>query len=293
MGNYKKNSMTFSKTVTVCGALNLESVDRRKYILGGAGYYASAAASKYAKTKIISCIGDDVEYHNLERIMRKIKVNFKFINIYKGKTFKWEVLLSNDKNRIQNEKIEYGNYLENIPKKNNIYSSIVLLASSHPKMQHRVLKCIKNKKAIIIFDTKKIYIINRIREILQILKDVDILLLNKEEYRAFINKCNLKDIKKIFKKNNRLKIIITKLGRNGGIIIHNNGVIVKYNSIKCRQIHNSIGAGDVFAGTIAGLLARKNKFSIDYITKIIQIAARNSSDFITEDGRKKILCLNQ
>ena len=80
--------------IAVCGALNLEMVDKKPYQLIGGAYYSAFSTARYIKNvNLIGCIGIDVDGSCLkalhdDALVKNVKLN---LSCYNGKNFKHHI----------------------------------------------------------------------------------------------------------------------------------------------------------------------------------------------------------
>lgn len=73
--------------VVVTGALNLESIDDSPFVVGGGGVNAAMAASRFATTKLIGCIGTDINSDLIHDLAVRMGLACNGIDVVNGNTF--------------------------------------------------------------------------------------------------------------------------------------------------------------------------------------------------------------
>jgi len=270
--------------VLIIGTVALDTIEtpfgKVEKTLGGSATYASFAASFFSKPALISIIGHDFPKEYLE-LLRRRGINLEGLKI-EDKTFHWEGFYEYDMNEAKTRKTEL-NSLENfkveVPEK---YKDIkyVFLANIDPEQQLELLRQI-NKPDFIVLDTMNFWINNKKSSLLNVIKKVDILLLNDGEARQLFNTANL-----VKAANSALslgpKAVIIKKGEHGALLFTKN----KHFNAPGYPLENIIdptGCGDAFGGAFIGYLAKtKNLDELNFRKAIVYgsvVASNNAEDF--------------
>lgn len=284
--------MPYKHGVVVTGAINLESINGQDIELAGAGIYAATSSAKYSDTKLIGCVGSDIDRNIFQDLTLRFGLDCSEVEILNGKTFTWYVTYSNDKNKILNETKDYGDYYNMIPNPGIIYTEVLLLATGNPFVQKKVLQAalLQKRPKYILFDSKIVHYIERLEPIKSILDETNIFFATQEEIDLFMKKENMSLLSDIFMKFNKLNIIIIKKGASGGKVILRDKKEINYNAVKQKKVVDTTGAGDIFAGTFAGLLACCDDLNSENLIKIIEASATAASRSVAFLGRSKIYC---
>ena len=248
--------------------------------LGGSAAYASFAASFFAKPSVLSVIGKDFP-KNYITILEDRKIDIKGVQIA-GKTFHWEGFYEYDMNEAKTRKTELNSLVSfkvKIPvnQKNIKY---VFLANINPDHQMDTLKQIK-KPDLVVMDTMNFWINNKKKPLLEVIKKVDVLLLNDGEARQLFETASLvKAAKKAL--NLGPKAVIIKKGEHGSLLFTDD----KHFSAPgypLENIKDPTGCGDCFGGAFIGYLAKTNDLSESNFRKAIiygsVVASYNAEDF--------------
>ena len=237
-------------------------------IVGGAATYIGLAASFFSKKlAIVSVIGEDFPIEEIT-FLNERNINTDMIQIIKGgKTFYWKGKYH--KNMVSRDTISTElNVLENfkpIIKDDYRNSKIILLGNLHPSVQNQTISQVINKKSFIILDTMNFWMDTAMVELKKAIKKTDLLIINDEEAEQLTGEKNIvKSAKKILKMGPRYSII--KKGDKGSVLISNSK---KYDlpSYPVLKVIDPTGAGDSFAGGVAGCLASEDKINFESIKK--------------------------
>lgn len=276
--------------VVVTGAIDLESVDDDPIRLGGAGILAATAAAKYANTKLIGCIGNDISPEIVENVLDKTGADCSGIEIVPGKTFRWFVKYSQDKNSMMEERHDYGDYYNMFPNPNAFQAKVLLLATGHPKLHDIVLKSgnIGCYPKFIMMDTKGVHIKERFDLISKILEKIHVFFITEDEIKLFFSIINDFHPQKIFDNFNRLNMLVIKNHDKGGRILLRDGTAFYYRPKVPVKVIDPSGAGDVFAGAFAGLVSIQTTIRHEKLVDIIRMAATDAVVSVTARGDNKL-----
>ena len=237
-------------------------------IVGGAATYIGLAASLLSKKlAIVSVIGEDFPLDEIA-FLNKRNINTDMIQIIKGgKTFYWKGKYH--ENMVSRDTISTElNVLENFKptiKDNYKNSKIILLGNLHPYIQNRIISQVINKKSFIILDTMNFWMDTAIDELKKAIKKTDLLIINDDEAEQLTGEKDVvKSAKKVLKMGPSYSII--KKGDKGSVLISNSKKYV-LTSFPVSKVIDPTGAGDSFAGGIAGCLALEDKINFDSIKK--------------------------
>ena len=259
-------------------------------ILGGSGTYIGICSSIFEiKNSIVSVVGGDFKEKNLTLLQNK-NIDISGIEIVKnGKTFFWEGVYHKNMNHRDTINTELNVLADFDPKVPSNYNDpkIVLLGNLHPLIQLKVISQLKNNPDLIILDTMNYWMDNSLSELLNVISKVDLLCINDQEAQQLTNENNL-DIaaKKLFILGP--KYLIIKKGGDGSTIYSKN------NSFNCnvfptKKVKDPTGAGDSFAGGLAGYLTKCNTISFKDVKEGVIYGTALASLCIEDFGPNNIL----
>ena len=184
--------------------------------LGGSAAYASFAASFFSKPNVLSIVGRDFPKDYIE-LLKKHNINLDGLQIL-GKTFFWEGFYEFDMNDAKTKKTELNSLAEFKIKMPDNYKNIkyVFLANIDPDLQLDALSKIKAPK-FVVADTMNFWISSKKNSLMELIKKVDVLLLNDGESRQLFNTVSLvKAAKSVL--NLGPKAVIIKKGEHGALL---------------------------------------------------------------------------
>lgn len=252
-------------------------------IIGGAGTYIGIASSLLTNNlAIVSIIGEDFPEKEI-KFLNERGINTDMIEkVTGGKTFYWKGKYH--ENMINRDTITTElNVLEKFnPVLNPVFSSseIVLLGNLHPAIQNAVINQSTNPNRFIIMDTMNFWMDNTLDELLSVIKKVNLVIINDEEAQQLTGEKNIFNAGEKILKMGPEKVIIKK-GEHGSIYLDAQN---KYMlpAFPVEKLVDPTGAGDSFAGGIAGFLATVNKIGIREIKEAMLYGTLTAS-FCVED----------
>jgi len=229
-------------------------------VLGGAATYFSVAASHFAKVSLVGVVGDDFTAKDAA-IFKGRKIDVRGLERAAGKTFFWAGRYSADMNDRTTLTTELNVFAAFNPKLPREYTglSYLFLANIDPALQLSVLTQMNKRPRIVALDTMNYWIERTPEQLKEILKHVDILMINDTETRQLSSEHNLlRAARAIFKLGPHTLII--KRGEYGAMMVHKNSVAI-VPAFPLEEVQDPTGAGDSFAGGFMGHLARAGRLN--------------------------------
>ena len=149
------------------------------------------------------------------------------------------------------------------PVLNSDFSSaeIILLGNLHPAVQNAVINQSTNPESFIIMDTMNFWMDNALDELLSVIKKVNLIIINDEEAEQLTGEKNIFNAGEKMLKMGPTRVIIKK-GEHGAIYLDRNNKFI-LPAFPVTDLVDPTGAGDSFAGGIAGLLSTKNRIGFE------------------------------
>ncbi|OQX94881.1 sugar kinase [candidate division KSB1 bacterium 4572_119] len=245
-------------SVLVVGSVALDSVEtphgKVDDALGGSATFFSAAASHFTDVSVVAVVGDDFPFQEIE-FLKKRSVNFDGLVQKPGKTFRWGGKYLSDMNQRETLFTHLNVFEEFDPELPEKYKSIpyIFLANIHPQLQLKVLNQIQNPK-LVVLDTMNFWIEGTPDALIEVLKKVNILIINDSEVRLLSGENNIfSGAKKILEMGPN--ILVVKKGEHGALLI-SNGSYFWAPAFPLEKLQDPTGAGDTFAGGFVGYLAK-------------------------------------
>jgi ribokinase len=253
-----------------------------KNVLGGSAIYAAIACSLFAKPGIVSIIGKNYPEQGLNLLKSK-KIDLKGLEVAEGNTFHWAGEYGLDINTAITLKTDL-NVLEDFkPKLPEEYkkTDFLFLGNLSPETQLQVLSQFKKRPKLAIADTMNLWITNSRNKVLEVVKEVDIALINDAEARQLFKTSNLKKAaEEILKLDSKIAII--KKGEHG-CVAFTKKTYFACSGYPLENVIDPTGSGDCFGGAIIGYLSKTKDFSEKNMRKAIvygsSVASYNAEGF--------------
>ncbi len=243
--------------VLVVGSIALDHVktpvEEHAELLGGSASYASVAASFFSNVNLVGVVGDDFPKKHIEFFGDR-KIDLEGLQIVEGKTFRWSGEYHWDLNTRETRSVELNVFEHFTPVLPPSFTDTpyVLLANIAPKLQSHVLDQMSRAR-FVIADTMDLWISIAKDDLLALLKRVDMLILNDGEARQLTGETSLIRAGAAIRKMGP-KFVAIKKGEHGCLLFGENAFF-SCAAYPLEDIHDPTGAGDTFAGGVAGYLA--------------------------------------
>ena len=263
-------------------------------ILGGAATYIGMASSLLGvDTAIVSVVGGDFPQEYIDLLTSK-GINLDGLEIVKeGKTFFWEGRYHNDLN-TRDTLVTELNVLETfnpVVPQNYKSPEVLMLGNLHPIVQKGVLTQLDKRPSLVILDTMNFWMDIAWDDLMDVIKDVDVISINDEEARQMSGEYSLvKAAKKIMTLGP--KTVIIKKGEHGALLFQGEDVFFAP-ALPLEDVFDPTGAGDTFAGGFSGYLAKTNDFSFDNMKRAIVYGSALASVTCEKFGTESLQALTR
>ncbi len=255
-------------SVLIVGSIALDDVktpvEERFDLLGGSASYASVAAGYFCPVSLVGIVGDDFPADHWEFLSSR-GIDLEGVQRAAGKTFRWSGEYMWDMNTRETRSVALNVFETFAPKLPERYRACdhVLLANIAPDLQLQVLDQMEKPK-FVIADTMDLWINIAQPALLELLKRVDMLILNDSEARELTKETSLiKAGKKIQSLGPR--IVAVKKGEHGCLLFGEDDFF-SCPAYPLEDIHDPTGAGDTFAGGLTGYLASRSNGDVSFRT---------------------------
>jgi sugar/nucleoside kinase (ribokinase family) len=229
-------------------------------VLGGSASYITLAARYFCDdVRLVGVVGGDFP-DNYVRVLREGGVDLEGLTVQEdGKTFFWRGRYHYDMNERDTLETQL-NVLETfdatIPASYRD-SRIVCLGNLDPTTQVDVLDQVEAPEYVIA-DTMNFWIENTPDALREMLTRVDCLVINDAEARELADEPNLVAAARAIRAMGPQTLIIKK-GEHGALLFMD-GTVFSAPAYPLEDIQDPTGAGDAFAGGLAGHLVRASSF---------------------------------
>jgi sugar/nucleoside kinase (ribokinase family) len=252
-------------SILVVGSLAYDSIQtpfgRVDRTLGGSANYFSMAASLLAPVKVVGVVGEDYSNEDFE-LLKSRGVDLSGMTKATGKTFHWEGYYEGDMNEAKTLKTDL-NVLENfnpLLPVNYKDCEYVFLANIDPDLQIKVMEQVE-KPILVGSDTMNLWINIKKPSLLNLLKKVQLLLLNEGEAKLLTGSSNgIEAAKRVLELGP--KYVVIKRGEYGFVMAGPDGFFM-LPATPIADVIDPTGAGDSFAGGFFGYLAHRTNNEIN------------------------------
>ena len=261
-------------SLLVVGSIALDTIEtpfgRADNVGGGSAVYISAAASYFtAPIKFVGVVGSDFPKSEID-FLKSRGIDTEGLQVVEGgKTFRWSGRYHydlNERDTLDTQLNVFENFNPVLPE-SYTKSTYVVLGNINPALQLLVINSLVQKPELIVCDTMNLWIKEKCDELLEVLKRVDVLIVNDSEARLLVSEPNLiKAARKIVKLGPRTMII--KKGEHGALLFTDDKIF-SAPAFPFEFICDPTGAGDSFAGGFVGHLARTEDLSDHNLKKAV------------------------
>ncbi|GBD33499.1 MAG: adenosine kinase [Gemmatimonadales bacterium] len=250
-------------SLLVVGSIALDSVETpfgsTADALGGSAVFFGYAASLLHPVQMVGVVGSDFPQKALDRLAER-GVDLAGVQRMKGESFRWKGKYSYDLQNRETLETRLGVFAEFLPRLPEQFRSAryVFLGNIDPELQLSVLDQIQDAR-FVACDTMNYWIHSKRDVLLQLLRHVNVLMVNDSEARELSGDWNIyRAARWILERGPEMVVI--KQGVFGAVMV--NGRDIFYvPAFPLEQVFDPTGAGDAFAGGFMGHLARTGDLS--------------------------------
>ena len=244
-------------SVLVAGTVALDSIhtsaEVHNDLLGGSASYASLAASFSSPVHLCGIVGTDFPEEHRELFSRR-GIDTANVDTVDGRTFRWTGRYHDDMNHRETLDVSIDVLEKFDPRLTPAAAEapVVLLANMSPDNQLAVLGQCK-ARPFVIADSMDLWINIARPGLLEVMRQVDLFVINEDEARMFTECGNLVQAgRKLLEMGPRH--VVVKKGEHGAMLFGANHFFTTP-AYPLTQVADPTGAGDTFAGGLAGSLA--------------------------------------
>lgn len=251
-------------SVVIAGSVALDNVktpqDEQKNLLGGSASYAALAASVFSRpVHLVGIIGHDFPQQHLD-MLASHGVELGGLERSSGASFTWTGEYHEDMNNRTTHAVAV-NVLENwtvkIPDSAK-QAKIAIAANMHPENQMQMIdQC--SGADFIVADTMDLWISIANERLHDVLKRIDLLVINDGEAKEFAGTTNLVEAGRKLRAKGP-KFVIVKRGEHGSYLFgEKDEHFFSCSAYPLPSVFDPTGAGDSFLGGLCGWLAAHGK----------------------------------
>jgi sugar/nucleoside kinase (ribokinase family) len=255
--------------ITVVGSVAFDSIEtpagRRERCLGGAATHFSLAASFFTDVRVIAVVGEDFGVAE-EAVFKARGIDTRGIERAAGKSFFWEGSYLENLNEAKTHTTDLNVFAAFEPKIPEAYrdSEFLFLANIDPVLQRRVRDEMPDVR-LVAGDTMNYWIKDHRAALKEVLKGLDILLINDTEAKMLAGNDNLVQAARAVLAMGP-ETLVVKHGEYGATLFHKStpksrGADLRAPALPLEEVVDPTGAGDSFAGGFFGYLASQQELT--------------------------------
>lgn len=264
-----------------------------EHVVGGSATYFSVAASFFTDVRLVAVVGEDFGEQG-GRVFEGRSIDLAGLQTVPGETFRW--------------KGEYGfdlNTRETIYTKLNVFeqfqpvipeayrsSPFVFLGNIHPRLQLDVLDQVTAPR-LVAADTMNYWIEGTPDELREVLRRIDVLIINDSEARQLSREANLVKAARVLRSLGPCTVVI-KRGEHGVLTTcSGEDEFFAAPAMPLEEVFDPTGAGDTFAGGFMGALAACGEVTDAALARAIIYGSTLASFAVEDFSLDRLLRLTQ
>lgn len=256
-------------SLLVVGSVALDSVQTpfgsNADALGGSAVFFGSAACLLHPVQMVGVVGNDYPFDQLERLAAR-GIDLTGVTRMDGESFRWKGKYSYDLQNRETLDTRLGVFAAFEPRIPEAFrdARYVFLGNIDPALQLSVLDQIR-KPALVACDTMNYWIHGKRDELLELLRHIDVLMVNDGEARELSGDWNIyRAARWILEHGPRMAVI--KQGVYGAVLVDRDRVFY-IPAFPLEEVFDPTGAGDAFAGGFMGHIARTGDVSTENLRR--------------------------
>jgi sugar/nucleoside kinase (ribokinase family) len=260
-------------------------------VVGGSATYSALAASQFTDVRVVAVVGEDFPEPTLGELARR-GIDIAGIERARGKTFRWWGRYAKDlvsRTTLDTQLNVFADFKPKLPQ-SFTQSPFLLLGNIHPALQLDVLSQVKSPR-LVAADTMNFWISGERALLGEVLKKIDLLIINDEELRELAAIHNLKRAARAVLAMGPKRLVV-KRGEFGALYFdaEESCFVPAY---PLEDEVDPTGAGDSFAGALLGYLAQRGATDRTSIRQALHCAATVASFCVEAVGTNRLTALDQ
>lgn len=280
-------------SVIVVGTMAFDAIQtpfgKTDRIVGGSATYVAYAAANFTHpVQQISIVGYDFPQEEMDELISR-GVQLDGVEIVPDKkSFFWSGRYHEDMNSRDTLITDLNVLTEFNPSVPDSYqgADFLMLGNLVPSVQLNVIRQLKERPKLIVMDTMNFWMETAMTDLQEVLKHVDLLLVNDAEARQLSGQFSLvKAAKSIMAMGPQYLVI--KKGEHGALLFHQDNVFFAP-ALPLEEVFDPTGAGDTFAGGFIGHLAKTKDISFDNMKTAIIVGSAMASFCVEKFGATRL-----
>jgi sugar/nucleoside kinase (ribokinase family) len=254
-------------SITVVGSIAYDAVrtpwGKRARMLGGAATYFALAGSLFDTVRVVGPVGGDFAEADMDVLRMRGTETDDVEVIADGKTFFWAGRYGWDLNNRETLDTQLGVFGDFEPQLSEQARDcdVLFLANIQPKLQASVLDQCRSPRWTAL-DSMNFWIDSARDDLIAVIERVDCVVLNDAEFRQLTGKASL-----VAAAREMLALgpsaVIAKQGEYGSMLFSRDGAF-SLPAFPLERVIDPTGAGDSFAGGLAGYIASQRDQPVDH-----------------------------
>jgi len=255
-------------------------------VVGGSATYSSYAASLFCPVGLVAVVGEDFPDGDLEALARR-GVDLAGLERASGKTFRWAGRYDADLVSRETLDTQLNVFADFRPKLPRAFRDCpyVLLGNIHPDLQIEVLDQVREPK-LVLADTMNFWIEGEPERLAALLRRIHVLVINEDEARQLSGHHNIVKAAKDILQRGPARLIV-KRGEYGALLFDGESTFFAP-AYPLEDVIDPTGAGDTFAGALAGYLAKHEDVSPGALRRAIMVGTAVASYCVEAIGTAKL-----
>jgi sugar/nucleoside kinase (ribokinase family) len=268
------------------GSVALDSVEtpfgQAENVLGGSALHFSVAASLLHPVQVVGVIGDDYPVDRLADLASR-GIDWSGVTTVHGPSFRWKGKYSYDLQQRETLETRLGVFAEFQPvlSAEAREAEYLFLGNISPRLQLDVLQQMRAPR-LVACDTMNFWIESERDTLLELLRRVDVLMINDAEARELAGDWNVHRAGRWLLTRGPEHVVI-KQGEHGALLIQDNRTFI-LPAYPLEEIFDPTGAGDAFAGGFMAYLAGAAASGTDQMRRAMVYGAAMGSYAVSGFG---------
>jgi len=265
-----------------------------RMIEAGSCTYIAMAATHFAKpVQLVSIIGDDYNQDFLEDLKRRGS-DLEGVEVVEGgKSFFWAGRYHDNmmgRDTLDTQLNVLADFDPKLPASYQ-HTDYIMLGNLSPQVQATVIDQLASKPKLIALDTMNFWMDIAMEPLKEVLKRIDVLIINDEEARQLSGELSLlQAAAKIVEMGPR--ILIIKKGEHGALLFDGDKLF-SAPALLLPTVVDPTGAGDTFAGGFMGYLAATDDTSFANLKRAIIYGSAMASFVVEDFGTRRMQGLDK
>lgn len=253
---------------------------------GGSASYFSLAARFFAPVRLVAVVGSDFPPAH-RALLEASGVDLRGLEVADGPCFRWGGKYGEDLNTRETLFTHLGVFEHFHPKVPDAYrdSEFVFLGNIHPSLQKEVLSQVRAPR-LVALDTMNLWIETARAELLDVLRAVNLLIVNDSEARQLTGETNVVRAGRQLLEYGPHTVVIKK-GEHGAAMFAAGGVFA-VPAVPLDHVVDPTGAGDSFAGALLGALASQGDLTDGALRRAIACGSVLASFTVQAFGLQRL-----